>query len=295
VIHAIDAVLIPPGFVPPSTSKDIVDTAVAAGNFKTLVAAVQAAGLVDALKGPGPLTVFAPTDAAFAKLPPGLIDYLLKPENKELLKSVLLYHVVDGNVSSAQAKKLTSAKTLQGGNVHISFNGVDLFINGARVVAADVKASNGVIHAIDTVLVPSLTMAQVLEASGNFKTFLAAVKAAGLEDQLTNSHANATVFAPTDAAFAKLPAGTVDNLLKPENRNQLRALLNYHLGIGRLTAAELGYFKLILTRNGAVVSAKMSNGVLTLNNGASKVVYPDVGAVNGIIHGIDTVLTPPAH
>ena len=179
VIHAIDAVLIPPGFVPPSTAKDIVDTAVAAGNFKTLVAAVQAAGLVDALKAPSPLTVFAPTDAAFAKLPAGLVSYLLKPENKETLKKVLLYHVVDGAVSSAQAAHLSSAKTLQGDRVHLSFNGIDLFVNGARVVAADVQASNGVIHAIDTVLIPDLTIAQVLEASGNYGTFIAATLTQG--------------------------------------------------------------------------------------------------------------------
>ena len=291
VIHAIDAVLIPPGFVPPSTAKDIVDTAVAAGNFKTLVAAVQAAGLVDALKAPSPLTVFAPTDAAFAKLPAGLVSYLLKPENKETLKKVLLYHVVDGAVSSAQAAHLSSAKTLQGDRVHLSFNGIDLFVNGARVVAADVQASNGVIHAIDTVLIPDLTIAQVLEASGNYGTFIAAMKAAGYYWQLQAPLGWQTVFAPTDAAFAKLPAGTVDSLLLPANRGQLQSLLRYHLGIGRATAYELNYYTRIHSQLGGAINTRIVDGVLEIN-GSVKAVNTDVHAVNGILHGIDTVLTP---
>ncbi len=291
VIHAIDTVLIPPGFVPPTTAKDIVDTAVAAGNFKTLVAAVQAAGLGDALKAPGPLTVFAPTDDAFAKLPAGLVAYLLKPENKETLKKVLLYHVVDGAVSSAQAKHLSSAKTLQGDRVHLSFNGVDLFVNGARVVAADVQASNGVIHAIDTVLIPDLTIAQVLEASGNYGTFIAAMKAAGYYWQLQAPLGWQTVFAPTDAAFAKLPAGTVDRLLLPANLGQLQSLLRYHLGIGRATAYELNYYTRIHSQLGGAINTKLVDGVLVIN-GSVKAVNTDVNAVNGIVHGIDTVLTP---
>jgi uncharacterized surface protein with fasciclin (FAS1) repeats len=134
-------------------TQDIVDTAVAAGSFKTLAAALQAADLIEALKSDGPFTVFAPTDEAFAKLPKGTVESLLKPENKEKLASILKYHVVSGKVTSGQVVKLDAAKTLQGGEVKIdASNGVK--INDANVTKADVPASNGVIHVIDTVLLP---------------------------------------------------------------------------------------------------------------------------------------------
>jgi uncharacterized surface protein with fasciclin (FAS1) repeats len=134
--------------------KDIVDTAVAAGSFNTLATALQAAGLVETLKGKGPFTVFAPTDAAFAKLPAGTVENLLKPENKDKLVAVLTYHVVPGNVSSGQVVKMTSAKTVQGGSVKISTKDGGVMIDGAKVVTADVVASNGVIHVIDSVILP---------------------------------------------------------------------------------------------------------------------------------------------
>jgi transforming growth factor-beta-induced protein len=132
---------------------DIVDTAVNAGSFKTLAAALQAAGLVDTLKGKGPFTVFAPTDEAFAKLPPGTVETLLKPENKAKLAGILTYHVVSGNVKAADVVKLKSAKTVQGQSVAIdAADGVK--INDSKVVKADVECGNGVIHVMDTVLLP---------------------------------------------------------------------------------------------------------------------------------------------
>jgi uncharacterized surface protein with fasciclin (FAS1) repeats len=134
--------------------KDIVDTAVAAGSFKTLAAALQAAGLVETLKGAGPFTVFAPTDEAFAKLPAGTVENLLKPENKEKLKAVLTYHVVPGKVTAAQVTKLKAAKTVQGGEAKVSVNGGKVMIDNANVVKTDIMAKNGVIHVIDTVIMP---------------------------------------------------------------------------------------------------------------------------------------------
>ena len=134
--------------------QDIVDTAIAAGSFKTLVAAIQAAGLVDTLKGKGPYTVFAPTDAAFAKLPAGTVQDLLKPENKAKLVAILTYHVVAGEVTSKEVVKLTEAKTVEGQTVKISVHDGKVMINNATVVKADIAASNGVIHVIDTVLIP---------------------------------------------------------------------------------------------------------------------------------------------
>jgi uncharacterized surface protein with fasciclin (FAS1) repeats len=134
--------------------KDIVDTAIAAGQFKTLTAALQTAGLVDTLKGPGPFTVFAPTDAAFAKLPAGTVENLLKPENKEKLTAILTYHVVAGRVMAAQAMKLSSAKTVNGEELSIHTEGGKVMVNDATVTKADIVCSNGVIHVIDTVLLP---------------------------------------------------------------------------------------------------------------------------------------------
>jgi len=136
--------------------KDIVEVATAAGNFTTLLAAATAADLVDALKSDGPLTVFAPTDEAFAKLPAGTVETLLKPENKEKLQAVLLYHVVEGKVTAEQVVKLTSAKTLEGEAVDISVKMGKVYVDNAQVIAADVEASNGVIHVIDAVLLPSM-------------------------------------------------------------------------------------------------------------------------------------------
>ena len=135
-------------------SKDIVDTAVSAGSFKTLTAALEAAGLVETLKGKGPFTVFAPTDAAFAKLPEGTLKSLLMPANKQKLTAILTYHVVAGNVKAADVIKLSSAKTLNGQSVTIKVVGGKVLINGATVVKADIAATNGTIHVIDTVLMP---------------------------------------------------------------------------------------------------------------------------------------------
>jgi len=137
-----------------ASAADIVDTAVAAGQFKTLVAAVKAAGLVDTLKGPGPFTVFAPTDEAFAKLPAGTVESLLKPENKARLQSILTYHVIPGKVMSRELVKLDSAKTVEGGSIAIQTMGGGVMVNNAHVTQADIVASNGVIHVIDTVILP---------------------------------------------------------------------------------------------------------------------------------------------
>jgi uncharacterized surface protein with fasciclin (FAS1) repeats len=134
--------------------KDIVDIAAANGSFNTLVAAVKAGGLVDTLKGKGPFTVFAPTDEAFAKLPAGTVEMLLMPENKDKLVSILTYHVVSGKVMAADVVKIDSAPTVQGTMVMVKVNDGSVMINNAKVIIADVKASNGVIHAIDTVLMP---------------------------------------------------------------------------------------------------------------------------------------------
>ena len=134
--------------------KDIVDTAVAVGQFKTLAAALTAAGLVDTLRGPGQFTVFAPTDAAFAKLPAGTLDTLLKPETKAELKAILTYHVVAGKVMPDDVVKLKEVKTVNGAMVAVTVDGGNVMINNAKVTTANIAASNGVIHVIETALLP---------------------------------------------------------------------------------------------------------------------------------------------
>jgi uncharacterized surface protein with fasciclin (FAS1) repeats len=136
-------------------AKDIVDTAVAAGQFKTLAAALEAADLVGTLKGDGPFTVFAPTDAAFAKLPEGTVEALLKPENRDKLVAILTYHVVPGKVEAADVVKLDEATTVNGQDVQISVADAGVRINNANVIKTDIEASNGVIHVIDTVILPA--------------------------------------------------------------------------------------------------------------------------------------------
>ena len=283
VIHVIDSVLLPPA-AGASPTKDIVDTAVGAGSFKTLVAAVKAAGLVDTLKGPGPFTVFAPTDDAFAKLPKGTVASLLKPENQGKLVAILTYHVVPGRLMAADVVKAAKLDTVQGSSLLVSTkDGVK--IDNAGVVKTDIKTSNGVIHVIDSVLLPQDIVAKA-QTAGLFKTLLAAAKAARLVGALKNPDAELTVFAPTDDAFAKLPKGTVATLLKPENKAKLAAILKYHVLPRRVL---LGPYE-APTLEGGSVSIRPEPG--THVNGA-KVVLADVKTTNGVVHVIDTVLLPP--
>jgi len=278
---------------PPAQLTSIVDTAIAAGNFKTLAAALTAAGLVDTLKGPGPFTVFAPTDDAFAKLPAGTVDTLLKPENKAALTSILTYHVVSGNVKAADVTKLAYAETLQGGDLRVKVVGSDVFINDSiKIVKTDIAASNGVIHVLDAVLAsPPADIVETARAAGSFKTLLAAVSAAELSETLKGK-GPFTVFAPTDAAFAKLPAGTVDNLLLPANKSQLVDVLKYHVVAGKGRSDKVvGLTSAMTLLPSSSVTVKVEGGSVFLN-GDTKVSAVDVDSSNGVIHVIDSVLLP---
>ena len=262
---------------------DIVDTAVSAGSFKTLVAAVQAAGLVDTLKGPGPFTVFAPTDKAFASLPKGTVESLLEEKNRDKLKAILTYHVLPGRVNSAQAAALPKADTVQGSSVLISAKDGSVKVGEANVVEPDISATNGVIHIIDAVLLPK-DIVQTAEAAGKFGTLLEAAKAAGLVEAL-KAKGPLTVFAPTDEAFADLPAGTVDDLLQPQNKARLAEILKYHVVAGEITLGG----KQSKTLQGGELDIRPGSG--TRVNEAS-VLLADVRATNGVVHVIDRVLLP---
>lgn len=269
-------------------TKDIVDTAIGAGSFKTLVAAVQAAGLVEALKGPGPFTVFAPSDEAFAKLPAGTITELLKPENKQKLANILKYHVVSGKVLAADVKT-GGVATLAGQRVDLKADkGVS--IDNAKVVTADVIASNGVIHVIDTVIMPSdKNIVETAVAAGSFKTLARLLEQAELVGALTGE-GPFTVFAPTDEAFAKLPKETVESLLKPENKDKLAGILKFHVIQGRVFSDTAAKGATVKTLNGQEVTTKGEAGKVTVGN--ATVTGADIDTSNGVIHVIDTVLLP---
>lgn len=280
--------------VSPSTSRadNIVETAVKAGQFKTLVTAVKAAGLVKTLSGHQKLTVFAPTDKAFAKLPKEALQSLLKPENKTALTRILTYHVVAGEVSAKQAFGLSSAETVSGQRLDLKRTNGSLKIDGANLVITDIECDNGVIHVIDAVLMPeNKTIPGVAQDAKNFKTLLAAVGKAGLVSAL-NSDGPFTVFAPTDQAFGKLPKGTIETLLKPENKTQLANILKYHVVPGRIfsdKALAAGQAKTLL---GKKVEISIKSGAAQVNN--AKLIATDIDAANGVIHVIDSVLLPPS-
>lgn len=275
-----------------AAEKDIVTTAVEAGSFKTLAAALKAGGLVETLQGKGPFTVFAPTDEAFAKLPPGTVETLLKPANKGQLVSLLTYHVVAGNVASAQVVKLDAAATVNGQRVKFRVEDGKVNVNQATVLKADIHCSNGIIHVIDQVIMPSPdNLPATAEKAGKFKTLLAAAKAAGLVDVLSSGKP-LTVFAPTDDAFAKLPAGTVESLLKPENKAKLIEILKFHVVPGRVYSSDVLSKKELKTVQGGVLTPALKSGVATINGAG--LIATDIDATNGVIHVIDSVMLPPA-
>jgi transforming growth factor-beta-induced protein len=279
---------------PATAVKDIVDTAVGAGKFNTLAAALKAAGLVETLKGKGPFTVFAPTDEAFAKLPKGTVESLLKPENKDKLIAILTYHVVAGKALAKDVAGMEFAPTVNGQRVDLKAKDGKVFVDSAQVVMADVAASNGVIHAIDTVLMPATgDIVDTAVSAGSFNTLAAALQAAGLVETLKGK-GPFTVFAPTDDAFAKLPAGTVESLLKPENKAKLVSILTYHVVPGRVYADQVVGMSEGKSVQGSAIEIMVKDGKVTIGNkGAwATVAKTDIETSNGVIHVIDSVIMP---
>jgi transforming growth factor-beta-induced protein len=277
---------------PEPEPQTIVDIAVADGRFTTLVAALQAADLVGALSGEGPFTVFAPTDDAFAKLPEGTVEALLA--DIPALTDILLYHVVSGTVLAEDVVMLDEAETLLGENVSIRVEGGMVYINDAQVIITDIVASNGVIHVIDSVLLPPQeeeplgTIVDIAIADGRFETLVAAVVAADLAETLSGE-GPFTVFAPTDDAFAKLPEGTIEALLA--DIPALTDILLYHVVAGEVLAAdvvELQFAETLLEKD---IEIRVRNGMVYLND--AQVIITDIMADNGVIHVIDSVLLPP--
>lgn len=270
---------------------DIVDTAFAAGDFNTLAAALKAAGLVETLKGKGPFTVFAPTDAAFAKLPKETLAMLLKPENKAQLVAILTYHVVPGQVMAKDVKTMPAA-TVNGQRIELIVKDGKVKADNATVTKTDISASNGVIHVIDTVLMPSdKDIVATAVAAGKFNTLAMLLDKADLVGALKGD-GPFTVFAPTDEAFAKLPKATLDSLLLTENKDTLAAILKFHVVQGRVYSDAAAKGATVPTLNGATVTTKSDHGKVMVQN--ATVIAADVDTSNGVIHIIDTVILPPA-
>merc|ERR1719420_1006354 len=287
---------------PGAPTMNIVETAQDTDILSTLVQAVVAADLVDTLSGPGPFTVFAPTNEAFAALPEGTLESLLEPENKEQLVKILTYHVVSGKVLSTDLTE-SDVPTVQGSDVKVTVD--PPAINGANVVLADVLATNGVVHVIDAVLIPPEeatddapvatddapgSIVDIAAGDERFTTLVAALKAAGLVDALSGD-GPFTVFAPTDDAFAALPAGTVESLLLPENLTTLQDILKYHVVPAKVLSTDLSLNQKAPTLEGSDVTVTSLDPV-KINE--SEVIQADVMASNGVIHVISSVLMPPS-
>ena len=267
------------------------------GGFNTLVAALDAADLVETLSGEGTFTVFAPTDEAFAALPDGMLEDLLADPNA--LKQILLYHVVGDVVMAETVVTLDNAETLEGSTVAIEVVDGNVFLNDSQVTSTDIEASNGVVHVIDKVLVPEMEEAvsnDVVEdvksiaevaVAGGFNTLVAALGAADLVETLSGDGAF-TVFAPTDEAFAALPEGMLEGLLA--DTEALTQILLYHV-VGDVVKAEtVVTLDEAETLAGDKVSIEVVDGNVFVND--SKVTSTDIEASNGVIHVIDKVLVP---
>lgn len=285
----------------------IADIAVADGRFETLVTALTATDLVETLQGEGPFTVFAPTDDAFAALPEGTLETLLA--DPSALSDILLYHVVPGRVMAADVVSLDTAETVQGTNLDIAVNGDQVMVNDAQVIATDIEAANGIIHVIDSVLIPSAdeaamedemmedeamedgmveqTIVDIAVADDRFETLVAALTAAELVETL-QGEGPFTVFAPTDEAFEALPEGTLDTLLAAPDA--LSDVLLYHVVSGEVMAADVVGLDSADTVLGESVTVSVEGDQVMVND--AQVVLTDIEASNGVIHVIDAVLIP---
>ncbi|WP_184174680.1 fasciclin domain-containing protein, partial [Rhabdobacter roseus] len=292
LIHVLDEVLLPPMLM--MAKPNLVEVAAGNPDFSILVQAVQKAGLVEALQGEGPLTVFAPTNAAFGKALAALNLNSLDDIPQDQLRSILLYHVVAGSVGSRSLRNGQRAATLQGEEVEVAvFGNFDLIkVNNSNVVLADVEASNGLIHVIDEVLLPPMLMmakpnlVEVAAGNPDFSILVQAVQKAGLVEAL-QGEGPLTVFAPTNAAFGKALAALNLNSLDDIPQDQLRSILLYHVVAGSVGSRSLRNGQRAATLQGEEVEVAVFGNFDLIKVNNSNVVLADVEASNGLIHVID--------
>merc|ERR1711957_938707 len=261
VVHVIDKVLVPPDFPLSPYPEDIVELAESQPDLSTLVAALVAGKPTATLSGTGPFTVFAPTNEAFAKIPAADLQKLLA--NTKELDAILEYHVLAGKFNMRDLMAVRSAKTLEGDTVTVSGSGNVVNVNDAKVLKADLAATNGIVHVIDTVLsLPSPFQKNIVElavANPDLSTLVTALKAADLVGTLSGK-GPFTVFGPSNKAFAKLPAGVLDNLLKPSNKAELLDLLTYHVGLGVKTFQHIHGKQVIKSVEGKDITVTWHTG-----------------------------------
>lgn len=266
--------------------RDLGSVATQAG-LTTLLQLVEAAELT---LPDEPVTIFAPTNDAFAALPAEQVEALLKPEARDTLRAILTYHVAAGTLSSSEVLSRRSIETLNGQSVAVGAEG-GATVGEAGLVATDVPFDGGVVHVVDGVLMPELrSITAIASETADLSTLVAAVKAAGLADQLGPENGPWTVFAPVNSAFATLPDGAVEALLEPENRQQLVGILALHVVPGRLEARDLLGAGKTQTLAGEVIGFGIDKGTLQVNG--SSIVASDIQAGNGVVHLIDAVLLP---
>lgn len=276
---------------------NLVQVAASNGQFKTLVNLLVVSKLDKVLQSHDEFTVFAPTDEAFAKLPLETLASLLEPAGRETLKSILKAHVVKGATSLGDLQRPAEGKplkTLEGTTFRLVGDGPQPMFGNARVIVPNVKASNGIVHVINEVLMPGPKQENIVEiakSAGSFNTLLAALTAADLA-KVFASETPYTVLAPTDEAFAKVPKATLESLLMPENKESLVRILKYHVIAGSVSAKDAIGASKAKTLEGSSVSFELRDGMLSVND--AKVVKNDLSASNGVIHVIDTVLMPPS-
>merc|ERR1712046_505022 len=254
----IDSVALEPSARLMDDKPNIVELVESVSDLSTLVAGVVAGDLVDTLSSPGPFTVFAPTNEAFGALPEGTLDSLMKPENKNQLVDILTYHVLPAQVLSTDLKFFQSVPTVEGKNVHVVRTSKGVYVGPSvkelkTVVGADNLASNGVAHIIDGVLLPPSSLGddkpnivELAQSVDDLSTLVAAVVAGDLVETLS-SPGPFTVFAPTNEAFGALPEGTLDTLLKPENKDQLVDILTYHVLPEQVLPTDLRVYQRVAT------------------------------------------------
>ena len=275
-------------------------------SLKTLAALVAAADLDDNLSG-GEFTVFAPTDEAFNELPDGTISTLLNEDGRRTLSGILTYHVVQGAVFADDLpERRIEVKTLAGDTLVVERDGDEVTVNGTPVIAADVRASNGVVHVIGSVLSPddkpeathstsaaNQSIGDLLDGADNLSTLRTAVRAAGFNDSVRNGGPY-TVLAPTDEAFDALPEGTLNSLLNHSNVDSLRSVLRLHFIGSEATAQQAVAAGEVESRNGAELRFVLEDGQLFVQgpSNRAKVIRTDLDATNGIVHVIDAVLLP---
>jgi uncharacterized surface protein with fasciclin (FAS1) repeats len=264
---------------------NIVETAQEAGSFTTLITALDATGLTSALEGPGPLTVFAPTDDAFAALPAGTLESLLA--DPDALAAILLYHVAEGDLRAGDVVGSTFIPTLNGQAVTVGDDGGPT-IDGAAILTADILASNGVIHVIDQVILPSNEdIVEIAVGNESFSTLVTALTAADLVGAL-QGEGPFTVFAPTDDAFAAVPADVLAALLA--DVDALTQVLTYHVVPGRVLSSDVVGINSAETLNGASVSISVDGAAVRVDD--ANIIATDIQGTNGVIHVIDQVILP---